>query len=92
MSQHHFVPFCCNTTVSINVDLKPQTCISTLATRHLAIGHCDLQDLDQLRAPMKDVLGGLAEQLRELQRYKARFGELSDEDEDEKRGVRGHGH
>jgi hypothetical protein len=41
---------------------------------------------------MKDVLGGLAEQLKELQRYKSRFGELSDEDEDEKRGVRGHGH
>lgn len=41
---------------------------------------------------MKDVLGGLAEQLKELQRYKARFGELNDEDEDEKRGVRGHGH
>lgn len=39
---------------------------------------------------MKDVLGGLAEQLKELQRYKARFGELNDEDEDERRGARGH--
>lgn len=39
---------------------------------------------------MKDVLSGLAEQLKELDRYKSRFGELNDEDEDEKRGVRGH--
>jgi hypothetical protein len=39
---------------------------------------------------MTEVLGGLAEQMKELQRYKARFGELSDQDEDEKRGARGH--
>lgn len=40
---------------------------------------------------MHDILGGLCEQLKELKRYKARFGELSDEDEDERRGVGGHG-
>ncbi|KAH8676841.1 adenylate cyclase [Tricladium varicosporioides] len=55
-----------------------ETCISTLATRHLAIGQCPLTDLDQLRAPMEDVLGGLVAQLKELQKYKARFGELED--------------
>jgi adenylate cyclase len=50
-------------------------------------GSGDITDLEQLRAPMNDVFSGLAEQLKELQRYKARFGELDDEDEDEKRGV-----
>ena len=55
-----------------------QTCISTLATRHLAIGRCSLYDLDQLRAPMDDVLGALEAQLLELQKYKARFGELDE--------------
>ena len=57
-----------------------QTCISTLGTRHLAIGNCSLHTLEQLRAPMEEVLGGLAEQLKELQRYKAKFGELDDAD------------
>jgi adenylate cyclase len=56
-----------------------QTCISTLATRHLAIGRCGLYDLDQLRAPMDDVLGALEAQLLELKRYKAKFGELEPE-------------
>ncbi|RDL34670.1 Adenylate cyclase [Venustampulla echinocandica] len=53
-----------------------ETCVSTLATRHLAIGQCSLSNLDQLRAPMGDILGSLVAQLRELQEYKARFGEL----------------
>jgi len=29
---------------------------------------------------MEEILGGLAEQLKELQRYKAKFGELDDAD------------
>jgi hypothetical protein len=29
---------------------------------------------------MNDILGGLAEQLEQLQRYKARYGELDDKD------------
>jgi hypothetical protein len=33
---------------------------------------------------MDEVLDGLAAQLKELQRYKARFGELDDEDETER--------
>ena len=65
-------------------DSAHQTCISSLATRHLAIGQCALSDLNQLRAPMDEVLDGLAAQLKELQRYKTRFGELDDEDETER--------
>lgn len=55
-----------------------QTCISTLSMRHLAVGSGPINTLDDLRAPMTDVLDSLAEQLEELQRYKARFGELDD--------------
>ncbi|TAQ89214.1 hypothetical protein B7494_g2438 [Chlorociboria aeruginascens] len=53
-----------------------ETCISTLATRHLAIGRSELSDLDQLRAPMDDVLGSLDLQLRQLGFYKSKFGLL----------------
>ncbi|TVY20554.1 Adenylate cyclase, partial [Lachnellula arida] len=64
-----------------------ETCISALATRHLAAGRPNLTDLDQLRAPMGDVLGALTSQLKELQRYKARYGEL-DQPREAKREVR----
>ncbi|PQE29003.1 adenylate cyclase protein [Rutstroemia sp. NJR-2017a BBW] len=53
-----------------------ETCVSTIATRHLAIGQSTISDLDQLRAPMGLVLENLADQLKELQRYKAMFGPL----------------
>ncbi|KAJ5038748.1 uncharacterized protein L3040_006428 [Drepanopeziza brunnea f. sp. 'multigermtubi'] len=53
-----------------------ETCISTLATRHLAIGKVPLGDLNQLRAPMEDIMGALEAQLKELARYKAHFGDL----------------
>jgi len=56
-----------------------ETCISTLATRHLATGKAPLTDLNQLRAPMDEVLGSLQDQLKELARYKARFGDLPPE-------------
>lgn len=46
--------------------------------RHLAAGSGQITHLDDLRAPMTDVLSSLAEQLMELQRYKAKFGELQD--------------
>ncbi|TQS35352.1 hypothetical protein Golomagni_04229 [Golovinomyces magnicellulatus] len=54
-----------------------ETCVSTLETRHLAIGSCPIYDIDQLRAPMIDVLGSLSAQLKELKEYKMRFGELT---------------
>lgn len=44
--------------------------------RHLVAGSGPIDRLDDLRAPMTDVLESLAEQLAELQMYKARFGEL----------------
>lgn len=46
--------------------------------RHLAAGNGPITHLDDLRAPMADILDSLAEQLAELQRYKAQFGELDD--------------
>lgn len=55
-----------------------ETCISTLTMRHLALGGGAITKIDDLRAPMSDVLTSLAEQLAELQQYKARFGELYD--------------
>lgn len=54
-----------------------ETCISALATRHLAIGGGQITALQQLRAPMGEVLDALSAQLEELRRYKARYGELS---------------
>ncbi|PBP26979.1 adenylate cyclase [Diplocarpon rosae] len=53
-----------------------ETCISTLATRHLAVGKVALTDLNQLRGSMEDVMGSLESQLKELARYKAHFGDL----------------
>lgn len=40
------------------------------------MGQGRLHNLNQLRGPMDDILGGLTEQLKELQKYKERFGEL----------------
>ncbi|CAG8960584.1 hypothetical protein HYFRA_00013407 [Hymenoscyphus fraxineus] len=53
-----------------------ETCISALATRHLAAGCPPIHSLDQLRAPMADVLEGLGAQLTLLQQYKAKYGDL----------------
>ncbi|TGO11705.1 hypothetical protein BTUL_0103g00020 [Botrytis tulipae] len=53
-----------------------ETCITAIATRHLALGQIAISDLDQLRAPMADVMEGLAADLRELQQYRARYGPL----------------
>lgn len=46
--------------------------------RHLALGGGMIEKIEDLRAPMADVLASLAEQLAELQAYKARFGEIYD--------------
>ncbi|OWP03856.1 adenylate cyclase [Marssonina coronariae] len=56
-----------------------ETCISTLATRHLVVGKVALTDLNQLRGSMEDVMGLLESQLTELARYKAHFGDLPPE-------------
>jgi adenylate cyclase len=43
----------------------------------MAFGGGVITQLDDIRAPMSLVLDSVAEQLAELERYKARFGELS---------------
>ncbi|RBQ74769.1 hypothetical protein VDGD_21379 [Verticillium dahliae] len=51
----------------------------------MANGRAPIGQLNELRAPITDVLAQVAEQMAELQRYKARFGELqslSDEGSD----------
>jgi len=48
--------------------------------RHLvAAGDGAIGHLDDLRAPMDDILGAVKEQLSELQRYRALFGPLEAE-------------
>lgn len=59
-----------------------ETCISTLTIRHLAVGGGPIRQLSDLRAPMSSVLDSVAEQLAELQRYKAMFGALNAEASD----------
>lgn len=46
--------------------------------RHLAAGGGQISKLDDLRAPMTNVLDIIAESMAELQRYKDRFGELDE--------------
>jgi adenylate cyclase len=51
--------------------------------RHMAMGGGKFNQLDDLRTPMAVVLDNLADQLAELERYKAKFGPLDDDtDED----------
>ncbi|PHH89593.1 hypothetical protein CDD83_5706 [Cordyceps sp. RAO-2017] len=70
-----------------------ETCVSTIAMRHLAMGGGTLRELDDLRAPMEDVLEFFVQQKRELDMYRERYGalphsagssrEVEEEDEDE---------
>ncbi|KAF4470048.1 adenylate cyclase [Fusarium albosuccineum] len=53
-----------------------ETCISTLAMRHLAIGGGTIKELDELRGPMAAILDHFMSQQKELERYKRKFGEL----------------
>ena len=64
-------------------NVNTQTCVSTLSMRHLAIGGGPITRLDDLRTPMSVILDNLAIQLAELERYKARYGPLTAEDDDE---------
>ncbi|KAI8954828.1 protein phosphatase 2C [Xylaria longipes] len=59
-----------------------ETCISTLALRHAAIGGGHIKQLEDLRAPMAVILGHVTQQMAELERYRAKYGPLeSSEDE-----------
>ncbi|KAI3323387.1 protein phosphatase 2C [Xylariaceae sp. AK1471] len=59
-----------------------ETCISTLALRHTAMGGGHIKQLEDLRAPMADILSQVAAQMSELEKYRAKYGPLeSSEDE-----------
>lgn len=60
-----------------------ETCISTLSMRHIAMGGGQINSLDDLRTPMAVVLDNLAIQLAELEKYKAKYGDLVTTDSDE---------
>ncbi|KAI1808285.1 adenylate cyclase [Daldinia bambusicola] len=60
-----------------------ETCISTLTMRHIAMGSGPISSLDDLRTPMSVVLDNLAAQLAELERYKARYGDLTTTDSED---------
>ncbi|CAH0048025.1 unnamed protein product [Clonostachys solani] len=57
-----------------------ETCVSTLAMRHLARGEGTLRELNDLRGPMSAILDYFVQQKRELERYKDKYGDLSDPD------------
>ncbi|ORY66266.1 adenylate cyclase, ACY [Pseudomassariella vexata] len=59
-----------------------ETCITTLSLRHLVAGGGHIAQLDDLRTPMPVVLNDLAKQLKLLAQYKAKFGPLSDEEDE----------
>lgn len=56
-----------------------ETCVSTLAMRHLAKGNIVLKELNELRAPMAAVFDHFKQQQEELARYKALYGPLPSE-------------
>ncbi|KAI1208979.1 PP2C-domain-containing protein [Annulohypoxylon truncatum] len=64
-----------------------ETCISTLTMRHIAMGSGPIHSLDDLRTPMAVVLDNLAIQMAELERYKAKFGDLPTDSEDDESDV-----
>ncbi|KAK5987569.1 Adenylate cyclase [Cladobotryum mycophilum] len=55
-----------------------ETCVSTLAMRHIAMGGGILRELNELRAPMAAIFAHFTQQQEELERYKKRYGELDD--------------
>ncbi|KAF6830796.1 adenylate cyclase (protein phosphatase 2C) [Colletotrichum plurivorum] len=57
-----------------------ETCVTSISLRHIVIGNAPIEQLEDLRAPMNDILDQVAKQMAELARYKAMYGELSDED------------
>ncbi|KAK4136719.1 PP2C-domain-containing protein [Trichocladium antarcticum] len=59
-----------------------ETCVSTLAVRHIVLNGDPIHQLSDLRAPMAQVLDTLSERLALLQRYEARYGPLPPAEED----------
>ncbi|KAF5623197.1 adenylate cyclase [Fusarium sp. NRRL 52700] len=64
-----------------------ETCISTLAMRHLATGGGPIKELEDLQGPMTAILDMFMAQRKELERYRRKYGALpsssSSEDEDD---------
>ncbi|KND90187.1 Adenylate cyclase [Tolypocladium ophioglossoides CBS 100239] len=59
-----------------------ETCVSTLAMRHLAMGGGVLRELNDLRGPMAMVLDFFVSQKKELEQYKQRYGALPGPEDD----------
>ncbi|KAG6005780.1 hypothetical protein E4U21_007613 [Claviceps maximensis] len=59
-----------------------ETCVSTLAMRHLAHGGGTIHELNDLHGPMSLVLDFFHNQQQELARYKQKYGELPPIDSD----------
>ncbi|KAI0523772.1 protein phosphatase 2C [Xylaria bambusicola] len=57
-----------------------ETCVSTLALRHAAMGGGHIKQLEDLRAPMAAILSHVSKQMAELERYKAKYGPLEPSD------------
>ncbi|WYZ34973.1 hypothetical protein EsH8_I_001249 [Colletotrichum jinshuiense] len=55
-----------------------ETCVASLSLRHIVFGSAPLEQLEDLRAPMSDILDQVAKQMAELAKYKALYGELDD--------------
>ncbi|PHH54283.1 Adenylate cyclase [Ceratocystis fimbriata CBS 114723] len=53
-----------------------ESSITTLSIRHLAMGGGVISELDDLRAPIADLLGAVAGKLAEAERYKELYGPL----------------
>lgn len=49
--------------------------------RYLAIGGGTLRELNQLRAPMSQIFEIFHQQTRQLERYRQKYGELSDSED-----------
>jgi len=58
-----------------------ETCVTTLSLRHMALGGGRIHQLEDLRAPIATILNLFQQQLAELGRYKARFGEIEELEE-----------
>ena len=56
--------------------MTTQTCVSTLALRHLVLANRPVKQLSDLRAPMAEILETLGQRLALLQKYEARYGPL----------------
>ncbi|KAJ2906050.1 adenylate cyclase [Zalerion maritima] len=55
-----------------------ETCVSTLALRHMAMGKGPISELNDLRAPMAAILDAFSSQMDELQRYRNMYGPIQD--------------